>query len=117
MQALIIKLLDDGQRAQLIEPFEVEALGHWIRVPSGFITDFASVPRLFWRLIPPWGKYARAAVVHDWLYCSHELSRKESDRVFEHLMKELGVGWLKRKTMYRAVRAAGWLPWRKGGKA
>jgi hypothetical protein len=37
-------------------------------VPKGFETDFASVPRVFWTIIPPDGKYTKAAVVHDYLY-------------------------------------------------
>ena len=32
-------------------------------------------------------------------------------------MKEAGVSWWRRQTMYSAVRAAGWIYWRKGGKA
>ncbi|TQE91889.1 MAG: DUF1353 domain-containing protein, partial [Spiribacter salinus] len=31
-----------------------------ITVPKGYRTDFASVPRFFWRLIPPYGRYAKA---------------------------------------------------------
>jgi hypothetical protein len=37
-------------------------------VPEGFVTDFASIPRLFWSIAPPYGWYAEAAVVHDLLY-------------------------------------------------
>lgn len=39
-----------------------------IRVPAGFVTDFASIPRAFWVVLPPTGKYGKAAVVHDYLY-------------------------------------------------
>jgi hypothetical protein len=38
-----------------------------IRVPVGYRTDFASIPRFFWRILPPAGRYGKAAVVHDWL--------------------------------------------------
>lgn len=41
--------------------------GRYVLVPAGFLTDGASVPRLLWCLIPPWGKYGQAAVVHDYL--------------------------------------------------
>lgn len=37
-------------------------------IPVGFITDFASVPFIFWWIFPPWGRYGKAAVLHDWLY-------------------------------------------------
>ena len=39
----------------------------WV-IPAGFVTDFASVPRLLWPLIPSMGAYWYAALVHDWLY-------------------------------------------------
>lgn len=39
----------------------------WVDVPIGYLTDGASVPRVFWSLIPPWGAYGQAAVLHDWL--------------------------------------------------
>ncbi len=39
-----------------------------IHVPAGFVTDLASVPRIFWTLLPPDGKYAKAAIIHDYLY-------------------------------------------------
>ena len=38
-----------------------------VRVPKGYITDLASVPRFCWAFIAPFD-VARAAVVHDILY-------------------------------------------------
>ena len=38
-----------------------------ISVPSGFVTDLASVPRAMWWLIAPFD-VARAAIIHDLLY-------------------------------------------------
>ena len=38
-----------------------------IHVPAGMITDFASVPRPLWNILPPTGGYGEAAVVHDHL--------------------------------------------------
>ena len=40
-----------------------------ITVPSGFITDLASTPRILWNVIAPFD-VARAAIVHDLLYKS-----------------------------------------------
>jgi hypothetical protein len=77
-----------------------------ILVPAGYQSDFASVPRLFWRLFPPGGPYRAAAVVHDWLCdvrpkaCSHVQAAK----VFREAMENLGVGKLTRTAMYNAVR-------------
>jgi hypothetical protein len=45
--------------------------GRWERfvVPAGFRTDFASVPRVVTWLVPRFGAYTLAAILHDWL-CS-----------------------------------------------
>ena len=40
-----------------------------ITVPTGFITDLASTPRILWNVIAPFD-VARAAIVHDLLYKS-----------------------------------------------
>ncbi|EAA2596645.1 hypothetical protein DNM18_25345, partial [Salmonella enterica subsp. enterica] len=36
-----------------------------IEVPKGFITDHATIPRIFWILLPPDGRYAKAAIIHE----------------------------------------------------
>ena len=50
-------------------------------VPAGFETDFASVPRAFWSVFPPYGPYTKSAVLHDWLYVTQPagVSRKDAD--------------------------------------
>ena len=30
------------------------------RVPAGFVTDLASVPRILWSILPPFGRYVAA---------------------------------------------------------
>ena len=84
-----------------------------ITVPRGFHTDFASVPRVFWIILPPDGKYTQAAVLHDYLYSEQICERKTADRIFINAMKVLGVPLWKRRVMYRAVRMFGWIPWSK----
>ena len=78
-----------------------------ITAPGGFETDFASVPRLFWRIVPPGGPYAGATVVHDWLYLNRIGNRKDADRVFLEGMKAAGVSAWRRNIMFRAVRTFG----------
>ena len=83
-----------------------------IVVPSGFITDKASIPKIFWSVVGnPSGKYAPAAVIHDWCYFKKLYSRKRCDQIFEEAMKESKVNWLKRKLMYWAVRLFAWAGW------
>ncbi|EBQ9424332.1 phage tail protein [Salmonella enterica subsp. enterica serovar Potsdam] len=78
-----------------------------ISVPAGFITDLASVPRIFWTLLPPDGKYAKAAIIHDYLYDNALRTKKEADRIFLDGMTVLGVPEWKRTIMYYAVRLFG----------
>lgn len=92
-----------------------EGSDEYIDVPKGFVTDFASVPRAFWAIFPPDGKYTQAAVVHDYLYNQKGVvkkknyTRKQCDQIFREAMKVLGVNILTRNTIYRAVRMFGWL--------
>lgn len=77
-------------------------------VPAGFVTDCASVPRVFWVLFPPWGRYSRAAVLHDYLYRTpNKAQRKEADRLFRYVMKQSGVKMSVRNIFYVGVRGGG----------
>lgn len=91
--------------------------GQVIKIPHGFITDLASIPRIFHSLIPVNGKHRAAAIVHDYLYVTQIMARAESDRIFLEAMEDLGVRWSQRWAMYSAVRAGGWLPWQKNTRA
>jgi len=106
--------------ARLLEEYVAEVTVNGktltITVPAGFETDFASVPRAFWRIVPPWGEYSPAAVVHDYLYATALLPRAGADWVFLELMTELGVPWWKRQAMYRAVRLGGGFAWDERGR-
>ena len=76
-----------------------------ITVPVGFETDFASVPRIAWRICPPVaGAHAEPAVLHDYL-CETSNDQPAADKLFLEAMKVNGVGWLKRMLMFQAVRA------------
>ncbi len=74
-------------------------------VPAGMSTDFASVPRPFVWLLPPYGAYTNAAVLHDYL-CRPEagVSRADADGLFRRAMRELDVPVIRRWMMWAAVR-------------
>ncbi len=82
-----------------------------IKVPRKFRTDFASVPRIFWTLVSPYGKQGKAAVIHDYLYATGYETRKRSDEIFLEAMEVLGVAPWKRTIMYWAVRVGGGSGW------
>lgn len=89
---------------------------HRITVPCGFVTDFASTPRFMWRLIPPTGRYTRAAVIHDLLYRTKGLAtRAQADAVLYEAMKfPCGVGFVTRWAVYLGVRVGGASSYRGG---
>jgi hypothetical protein len=82
-----------------------------ITVPRGFVTDLASVPSIFWSVLPPQGRYGHAAILHDWLYWDQYTSREIADRIFDVAMDELGVAPVARKAMWASVRVFGGKPW------
>jgi Protein of unknown function (DUF1353) len=105
----------DGTKWELAETviYDAPAYPHdQLTIPAGWKTDFASIPRPFWALLPPTGQYGLAAVVHDWLWnhpaldSGKTLSAAEVDSIFLDAMAELNVPRLTRYTMYGAVRAA-----------
>ena len=62
-----------------------------ITVPTGFVTDLASVPRAMWAFIAPFD-VARAAIIHDLLYKSIRQYRwKMKDKEDKELIKQAKV--------------------------
>jgi hypothetical protein len=76
-----------------------------ITAPSGFVTDFASIPRAFWSELAPDEDYAYAAVVHDWLYWTQSTSREKADAILKAAMEELEVHPVKVALIYAGVRS------------
>ncbi|ROL75572.1 DUF1353 domain-containing protein [Pseudomonas vranovensis] len=82
-----------------------------VNVPRGFVTDFASTPRLFWALLPPDDRYTYPAIVHDYLYWAQDRPREEADQIFDIGMSEFGVSRVTRWAVYNAVRLFGSRAW------
>jgi hypothetical protein len=103
--------LDLGERPfELIHAIRFESgCGKMITVPSGYRTDFASVPRFFHRIVSPVGRHGKAAIVHDWL-CDESpktTDYKDAAAIFDEAMEALGVSWARRKIMVAAVKLGG----------
>ena len=106
----------------------VGSLGDRFEIPAGFLTDLASVPRIAWPLLPPFGAYVAAAILHDYLYRfapsvaagrwpERRLFRWEADGIFRRAMREDGVSWPVRRAMFYGVRCGGGCAWRRYRKA
>jgi hypothetical protein len=116
--------------------------GDTIHVPADFITDFASIPQTLICLIglaamfaaawlglwlsivgaiiiflvvrlPNFGKYGKAAVLHDYLYLTHGRTRHEADDIFKEAMLVSCVSTWEAVMMWAAVRLFGsWAYWK-----
>lgn len=91
-------------------------------VPSGYVTDFASVPRFMQWLAPATGKYTLAAVLHDHMCdaLNHRgyfhaplrpagelpkyVTSRDVDGLFRRVMREQGVPTAQRWFMWTGVR-------------
>lgn len=82
-----------------------------VEVPVGFVTDLASIPRIFWSELRPDGDYAHAAVIHDYLYWTQTLPRDRADEIFRFEMQDLRVQNRTIAAIYRAVRVFGGSAW------
>jgi len=115
---VILKMLPE-RNFEVYESFEFH-VGEYpslvvVRVHAGFVTDLASIPRPFWAIMPPHGEYAKAAIVHDYIYRTpfENFTRREADDIFLEGMEVLGVAKWRRNVIYYAVRAFGWLAFKK----
>jgi hypothetical protein len=100
----------------LVAPLRYQGrVDHYV-VPEASVTDFASVPRFLQGFVQATGTWTCAAVVHD-VFCtdlvearrqnrSPMISARDADGVFRRIMREEGVGVVKRWAMWSAVRLA-----------
>lgn len=82
-----------------------------VAVPEGFVTDLTSIPRVFWQVLRPEGRYAYAAVVHDYLYWEQNRPREEADQILKIAMEDSKVDPKLIETIYLAVRTFGQAAW------
>jgi hypothetical protein len=88
----------------------------------GFVTDFASIPPPIRWFVSPIGRYALAALYHDWGYYEHPYGEKSAGRrtvddlFLSHMLQD-GVARWKAAVMHRFVRAFGWAAFRNSHKA
>ena len=97
---------------EITEPLTYRGKEEEFVVPAGMRTDFASVPRAFVWFLPRYGRYTKAAILHDYLWRHRvadgtgRVSRRDADGLFRRVMRELDVPFLRRWIMWAAVRWA-----------
>lgn len=82
-----------------------------VSVPIGFVTDFASIPRVLWSALPRDGDYVWAAVVHDYPYWTQSTTRQQADDILNAAMMDLHNPSIQRVQIYDGVRLGGELSW------
>ena len=114
-EVVVSPILPEGKRWTLVESFRYHGNSDSFDIPAGFTTDFASVPRIFVWLLPRYGRWTQAAVLHDYLWTlsrAGKLSKFDADGIFLRALRELEVPFLRRWIMWTAVRwAAGPRTW------
>lgn len=83
---------------------------------KGFETNGISTPRWCWPLIGPTSEAFKISIFHDLMYskdCPYAFTRADADYIMLEGMVALGVGFLERQAIYRALRMWGWLAWKK----
>ena len=93
-----------------------EGSGLVVPVPRGFVTDFASIPRPFWSILPTWGQYGPASIVHDYLYWDQRCTREQADAIMLLAMEDSRVSRLRRTLIYWALRMGGACAWRSNAR-
>lgn len=86
----------------------------WIDIPRGYLVDGASVPRVLWGLIPPWGRYGAATIVHD-ILCEYlsltldgrpcKITREQADNILFEAMLVLDVDAEQYRIIHTGVAA------------
>ena len=109
----------DGQDSVLMADlrYQIGTTAFVIVVPLGFVTDFASTPKALWAVLPPFGTYQLAAVVHDFLYWDQGCTREQADALLRVAMTESKVDPIKRDIIWQAVRRFGETAWTQNARA
>ena len=126
----------DCDNVILDKPFIIQLFsGYKFRVPRGFMTDYATIPRVLQGFYRKIGEgYYKSAVLHDFLYRYYcgQISRRLADDIFLEAMgqemKEVLYKkynhfiikqimklrfFIRKNIIYYAVRLGGWMIWNK----
>jgi len=100
----------------LAEDWSVElSNGMILHIRAGFASDGASIPRLLWPFVGPRfdAPTFPAAFAHDAIYAAALLPRVQADAEFRRLLIYCDAGYFKAAIYHRAVRAFGWIAYRR----
>jgi len=98
--------------------YQSDILGRQMVIEPGFLTDYASVPRVPFAYWLFGDTSHRAAVVHDWLYHHHEVcDESTANKVLLEAMKAEGIPAWRRAGIYAGVVVGGRSAWLEDGRS
>lgn len=104
--------LDDGQWELLAGlVYQSDVAARTFTAPAGFITKFASMPRIPIVYELAGDTASNAVTVHDYLYSTHIVPRSVADAVSREASDVTAVPDWRRQLMWAGVRVCGWLYW------
>lgn len=81
-------------------------------IPAGFITDLATVPKLAQKVIPYKDDLCIVAILHDWHYTTHEVTRKEADKIMrDYFTVNTELGTIQKYAVWAIIRIFGSSSW------
>lgn len=107
--------LTDIQEYELLQDYPVHTSFGEVKIPKGFVTDFASAEFLKYFLVGS----DEAALVHDYFYRTpalrtvngKKITKDDADNIFEALLAKAGFGWWRRNACWIAVNYLGAGSW------
>ncbi|MBA4708752.1 DUF1353 domain-containing protein [Aquitalea aquatica] len=104
---------------KVLEPlrYQSDILGKTITVEPGFLTDYASVPRVPLLYLLFGDTTHKAAVLHDWLYHHHEVCDEDTaNLVLLEAAKVARIPAWRRLGIYLGVKIGGESSWEEDGR-
>ena len=83
-------------------------------IPSGYISNLASIPKRFWSIAAPLDYHWRAAIIHDYMYDHPEIINSQfklADRLFKQTMYTHNTKPWKVHSFYFLVKHFGFRSW------
>ncbi|PXX38859.1 DUF1353 domain-containing protein [Aquitalea magnusonii] len=97
--------------------YRSDLLGHVITVEPGFLTDYASVPRVPVLYLLFGDTTHKAAVIHDWLFHHHEVcDEATANLVLLEAAKVTRIPAWRRLGIYLGVKLGGESSWEEDGR-
>ena len=99
----------DGHNFVLLEAFTyITKNGEIIEASVNMGSDGASTPQIMWNILPPFGEYWMAVVLHDIMYRYLQLPKDRCDEICKEAMTLLGAAEHDIFTIYQGVQCFGW---------